>query len=97
MRSFDISEDIFVLVDRILETTVPSYIEQLKGYNITLSYMYVDSAVGKSMSISMIDRAIWFMDLDDLIIKAFEDDILNEKDVEDFRLQHHLGLSLTLD
>lgn len=94
MKRIDVSEEIFEMVDRVLGSTVPEYQNQLEEFGIALPYIYIDRIVQEDMKISMIDRSVYIMDLDNLIDKALADGQVTEYERENYLLMSRFNIKL---
>lgn len=95
MLAYDIRAEIFELTDTILSDIIPTYYHQLEEMNIKLDYFWLDALVQKHLKISMEDRAVWYLSLEEVIDHAVEDGQLTENDREDFLLQFRLNVKLS--
>ena len=92
MLSYDIRAEIFELTDNILSDVIPTYYHQLIDMNIKLDYYWMDTIVQKHLNISMTDKAVWYLSLEEVIDHAVEDGQITDEDRIDFLLQHRLKI-----
>ena len=94
MKNFDISNELFEIVEEISDSVLPAYMHQLEKLNMNLSYEYLDNILQRTLKMDVKQRCIWYGDLEDFADIMLTDGTIDQDEFESIISYHRFGIKL---
>lgn len=92
MKSYDVRNNVFEMVDEVLSEVIPVYIHEFNELNIAVDYIHLDNIVQNGLKFDMKQRCIWYMSLEDVAKELFKTHYISEEEYEEIMMYCRFGI-----